>query len=120
MHRHRFRVDHSPSPTAGSLLLPLLRYKPETVEIELGRYPRIVELREIMEQVGFGEMTESTVQFAYPLTDVQAYRDKAFSALLSIPEAAFQRGIERMEQDLRTGPGLFSSKLKVEICGLLW
>ncbi len=82
---------------------PLAVYFPETVEIELGRYPRIAELRDIMERVGFGEMTESTVEFAYPLTDIQAYRDKAFSALLLIPEAAFQRGIERMEQDLRTG-----------------
>ncbi len=74
------------------------------MEIELGRYPRIAELREIMERVGFGEMAESTVQFTYPLTDVRAYWDKAFSALLSIPEAAFQSGIERMEQVLRTGP----------------
>jgi ubiquinone/menaquinone biosynthesis C-methylase UbiE len=83
---------------------PLAVYFPETVEIELGRYPRIAELREIMERVGFGEITESTVEFTYPLTDIQAYRDKAFSVLLFIPEDAFQRGIERMERDLCTGP----------------
>jgi ubiquinone/menaquinone biosynthesis C-methylase UbiE len=83
---------------------PLAVYFPETVEVELSRYPRVAKLRDIMERVGFSEMTESTVEFAYPLTDIQAYRDKAFSALLFIPEAAFQRGIERMEQDLRTGP----------------
>jgi ubiquinone/menaquinone biosynthesis C-methylase UbiE len=82
---------------------PLAVYFSETVEIELSRYPRIAELREIMERVGFGEMTESTVEFAYPLTDLQAYRDKAFSALHFIPEEAFQRGIERMERDLCTG-----------------
>lgn len=83
---------------------PLAVYFPETVEIELGRYPRIAELRDIMEHVGFGEMTEETVEFAYPLTDLRAYRDKAFSSLHFIPEEAFQRGIERMERDLRTGP----------------
>ena len=83
---------------------PLAVYFPETVEVELGRYPRIAELRDIMERVGFGEVTEDTVEFAYQLTDIQAYRDKAFSSLLLIPEEAFQRGIERMEQDLRTGP----------------
>ncbi len=83
---------------------PLAFYFPETVESELGRYPRIAELREVMEQVGFGEITENTVEFAYQLTDIQAYRDKAFSALLLIPEEAFQKGIERMERDLRTGP----------------
>ncbi len=83
---------------------PLAVYFPETVEIELDRYPRMAELREVMERVGFGEVTENTVEFAYQLTDIQAYRDKAFSALLLLPEEAFQRGIERMEQDLRTGP----------------
>jgi hypothetical protein len=57
-----------------------------------------------MERVGFSEIAEDTVEFAYQLSDIQAYRDKAFSALLLIPEAAFQRGIERMKQDLRTGP----------------
>ena len=57
-----------------------------------------------MEQVGFGEIAESTVEFAYQLTDLQAYREKAFSALLFIPEEAFQSGIERMERDLRSGP----------------
>jgi len=83
---------------------PLAAYFPETIDVELGRYPRIVELGDIMERVGFGAITEDTVEFAYQLTDIQAYRDKAFSALLLIPETAFQRGIERMEQDLRTGP----------------
>ena len=57
-----------------------------------------------MERVGFGEIAENTAELAYPLTDIQAYRDRAFSALLLIPKAALQRGIERMEQDLRTGP----------------
>ena len=83
---------------------PLTVYFPETVEMELRRYPRIAELRDIMERVGFGEVTENTVEFAYRLTDIQAYRDKAFSALRLIPEEAFQKGIERMEQDLGTGP----------------
>jgi len=83
---------------------PLAVYFPETVEMELGRYPRIAELRDIMERLGFSEATEDTVEFASQMTDIQAYHDKAFSALLSIPEAAFQRGIECMERDLRTGP----------------
>jgi hypothetical protein len=57
-----------------------------------------------MEQVGFGQVTEELVEFHYQLTDVQAYQDKAFSALHLIPEGAFQRGIERMERDLRSRP----------------
>lgn len=83
---------------------PLTVYFPETVGIELDRYPRIAGLREVMERVGFSEIAESTVEFAYQLTDIQAYRDKAFSSLLLIPEEVFQKGIGRMEQDLRNGP----------------
>jgi ubiquinone/menaquinone biosynthesis C-methylase UbiE len=83
---------------------PLTTYFPETVEPELKRYPRIVQLREFMEQAGFGEIVETTVEFPHQLTDIQAYRDKAFSALHLIPQAAFQRGIARMEKDLSSGP----------------
>jgi SAM-dependent methyltransferase len=83
---------------------PTAVYFPETVEVELGRYPCIAELRHLMEEVGFTEITENVVEFPYQLTDIQPYRDKAFSALYLIPEDAFQRGIERMQWDLRTGP----------------
>ena len=83
---------------------PLATYFPETVEVELQRYPRIAHLREFMEQAGFCEMAKATVEFAYQLTDVQAYRDKAFSSLHLLPQAAFERGIARMEKDLSQGP----------------
>jgi ubiquinone/menaquinone biosynthesis C-methylase UbiE len=83
---------------------PLAVYFPETVEPEMGRYPRISVLRELMERAGFSQVTEELVEFPYQLTDAQAYRDKAFSALHLIPEDAFQRGIEHMERDLLAGP----------------
>jgi SAM-dependent methyltransferase len=83
---------------------PLAVYFPETVEVELGRYPPIAELRELMQQAGFGHLGEETAEFAYQLGDLQPYRDKAFSSLHLIPEAAFRRGMERMERDLRAGP----------------
>ena len=83
---------------------PLATYFPETVEVELARYPRIAVLREMMAQAGFGEITEDTVEHPYPLTDIQAYRDKAYSALHLISEEAFQKGIARMERDLCVGP----------------
>jgi hypothetical protein len=44
------------------------------------------------------------VEFPYLLTDIQAYHDKAFSSLHLIAEEAFERGIERLERDLGTGP----------------
>jgi ubiquinone/menaquinone biosynthesis C-methylase UbiE len=83
---------------------PLAAYFPETVGPELDRYSRIAELRELMEQAGFGQVAENLVAYSYQLTDIQAYRDKAFSSLHLIREDDFQRGIERMERDLRAGP----------------
>lgn len=83
---------------------PLSTYFPETVDADLARYPRIETLRAALEHVGFAEVGDSTVEFAYGLTDAQPYRDKAFSVLHLIGEDAFQKGIRRLEQDLRSGP----------------
>jgi ubiquinone/menaquinone biosynthesis C-methylase UbiE len=82
---------------------PLATYFPETVAIELERYPRIAELAAMMKQAGFGKTVETMVEHRYELFDIQAYRDKAYSALHMISEQAFRQGIERMERDLRTG-----------------
>ena len=83
---------------------PLATYFPETIKADLKRYHPISELRESMEEAGFCKLSETTVEFTYLLTDSQAYRDKAFSCLHLIPKAAFKRGIEKMEQDLQSGP----------------
>jgi len=83
---------------------PLATYFPETVEADLGRYPPIAELRQVMEQAGFGEIAEDTVELSYDLVDAQPYRDRAFSCLHLISDEAFHRGMERMERDLCTGP----------------
>ena len=82
---------------------PLATYFPETFEVELARYPPIGTLRALYEQAGFVDIAEQTVEFRYPLSDIQAYRDKAFSALHLISEEAFQQGIARMERDLQGG-----------------
>jgi SAM-dependent methyltransferase len=94
---------------------PLSHYFPETVEPELARYPRIADLRAGMAGVGFVALDEQTVECTYPLDDIQIYRDKAFSALHLISEDAFQRGIARMERDLREGPILCTPRYT-----LLW
>ncbi len=94
---------------------PLSVYFPETVEIELKRYPRIEQLKRIMIQVGFGEVKETVVEFAYELRSAQAYRDKAFSSLHLISKEAFEVGIERMERDLQSGPIRCTSRYS-----LLW
>jgi ubiquinone/menaquinone biosynthesis C-methylase UbiE len=83
---------------------PLATYFPETVERELKRYPRIGELRALMESVGFDAIHEMVVEFAYFLDDIQIYRDRAFSCLHLISEEVFHTGVARMERDLRKEP----------------
>jgi SAM-dependent methyltransferase len=83
---------------------PMSVYFPETVAIELERYPRIESLRAEMEQAGLRCISEHVVELSYALADIQSYRDKAFSALHLIPEEAFRRGVAGMECDLRAGP----------------
>jgi SAM-dependent methyltransferase len=83
---------------------PLAVYFPETVEIELKRYPRITELCALMEKAGFEQIEEETVAWSYTLADAGAYRDKAFSILHLISEPAYRSGLERMERDLAAGP----------------
>ena len=83
---------------------PLSVYFPESVAVELGRYPKIADLREAMRQAGFTGLYEQTVEYAFTTTDIQAYRDRAFSSLHLISEAAWKAGIQRMEVDLEMGP----------------
>jgi ubiquinone/menaquinone biosynthesis C-methylase UbiE len=82
----------------------LSHYFPETVPLELERYPAISDLWTLMEAAGFEEITENVVEQELTLLGIEAYRDKAFSALHLISDAAFQRGIARMEHDLKSGP----------------
>jgi SAM-dependent methyltransferase len=83
---------------------PLATYFPETVAVDLARYPGMQDLRSSMADAGFVEIEEATVEFAYELSDLGPFRAKVFSCLQLIPEAAFQRGIGRMEHDVLAGP----------------
>lgn len=82
----------------------LATYFPETIAVDLARYPAIAELKRLMEQAGFQNVEEVEVQFSKSCEDISAYREKAFSCLHLIPEEAHRRGIQRMEQDLQSGP----------------
>ena len=82
---------------------PLAEYFPETVEVDLGRYPTLEELRAAMEMAGFEGLSEEMAELHYELEAAQAYRDKAFSSLHLIPEQAFRRGLAQLEADLQRG-----------------
>ncbi len=83
---------------------PLSSHFPATVPLELARYPQIAQLRAEMAQVGFTDLHESEVEHSYLLTELQAYRQKAYSALHLITDAAFAAGLARLERDLEQGP----------------
>lgn len=83
---------------------PLSIYFPETIDVELRRYPPISDLKRMMVDVGFCNLQEAIAESTHSLTDVQAYRDRAFSSLHLISNEAFERGIRHLEEDLRPGP----------------
>jgi SAM-dependent methyltransferase len=83
---------------------PLSSHFPETVEVELRRYPRIGDLHGEMSDAGFVDISDARVELGYELSDVQPYRDRAFSSLHLIGEDAFAAGLVRLEADLRSGP----------------
>ncbi len=83
---------------------PLSNYFPETVAIEERRYPTIETLRAEMAGAGLTGIHETHVELEYPLTDIRGYRERAYSSLLLIPDAALARGVARLEDDLLAGP----------------
>jgi SAM-dependent methyltransferase len=82
---------------------PLSSHFPETVPIELARYPAVPQLLAEMARAGFDDCRTVEVSFVYDLADSQPYRDRAYSSLLLIDDDAFQQGIARMESDLARG-----------------
>lgn len=83
---------------------PLSSHFPETTDVERQRYPSIDTLQAEMTAVGIEVLPLGHVEMEYDLTQITAYRDRAFSSLHIINGAAFQRGIERLEADLASGP----------------
>ncbi|HYZ74260.1 MAG TPA: class I SAM-dependent methyltransferase [Chthoniobacterales bacterium] len=83
---------------------PLSTYWPETIELELARYPRIDTLEVELREAGLLNLRQEEVCTTGWLGDLSAYRAKAFSALRLLPEDAYQRGLRRMETDLAKGP----------------
>ena len=61
-------------------------------------------LEALLSQTGFTSISSRTVEFPHTLTDLQPFRDRAFSSLHLISEQAYQQGLARLEQDLAHGP----------------
>jgi ubiquinone/menaquinone biosynthesis C-methylase UbiE len=79
-------------------------YFPETVEIELARYPRLAQVQAWMARAGLEDLDVVTVEEPYDLTGAQPFRDRAYSSLHLIAEEAWLAGLARLEHDLAHGP----------------
>lgn len=84
--------------------VPLSSHWPETVAVELARYPSVGTLTIEMMAAGFGAIFEDHAEIAYPISDASAWRDRAFSSLHLIGDEAFARGLAKLEADVAAGP----------------
>ncbi|MBN1661013.1 MAG: methyltransferase domain-containing protein [Anaerolineae bacterium] len=79
-------------------------YFPDTVEVELARYPRLAEIEAWMAVAGLRNLRTEVVEEPYLVTDAGPYRDRAYSSLHLIPDEAWRAGVSRLERDLAHGP----------------
>ena len=77
---------------------------PETVEIELTRYPRLAQLEACMATAGLATLDMVMVEAPLQVTSAQPFRDRASSSPCLIPDDALQAGVQRLERDLASGP----------------
>jgi ubiquinone/menaquinone biosynthesis C-methylase UbiE len=89
---------------------PLSFYFPDTIDLELDRYPRIDYLKRLLREAAFSGIATRTAEFAYALENADSYKEKAFSCLQLISNEAHARGVARMTEDLLRGPIACSSR----------
>ncbi len=80
-------------------------YFPQSVPLELDRYPAISEVRRAMEAAGWTGAHVTHTERTFPLDRpvLERFERKAYSALRLIPQSAFEAGIARLKNDLATG-----------------
>jgi SAM-dependent methyltransferase len=89
---------------------PLSAYWPETVDLDLARYPRIESLNVQLRAAGLHNLRHEEVSITGWLRDLSPYRAKAFSTLRLLSEDAYERGLKRLETAFAKGPIQFVSR----------
>jgi SAM-dependent methyltransferase len=84
--------------------MPITRYFPGIVEVELSRYHPVPALAGALALTGFGELSERVVESEYELSDAGRFRDKSYSCLHLITDAEFAAGLAALEADLAEHP----------------
>ena len=82
---------------------PLSIYFPETVSVDLKRYPRVEKIKTEMKKAGFVGLKEKLVENKSRITDLGPYHEKTFSCLHLISAEAFESGLNRLKNDLKDG-----------------
>jgi len=83
---------------------PHVTYFPETVDVELVRYPTIAQVESELAAAGLDVDPAVAVSRPVQIEDIQPFEDKAYSSLHLISEEAFAAGIARMRVDIEKGP----------------
>lgn len=83
---------------------PLSEYFPDTIAVDLARYPTTAELNEAVEAAGLTRDGMLSIKAPHLVRDIAPYRDRAYSCLHLISEQAHRDGVRRMEEDLALGP----------------
>lgn len=83
-------------------------YFPESVDIELKRYPPIEAIEKAMTQAGFVglEVTHTEHKSEMTPAHVEQYRSKAFSGVRLVSQACFEEGMRRVESDMAAGTAM--------------
>ena len=89
---------------------PQSRYFPETIDVELARYPSIETLRREMQRAGFENLSEDVAEWTSEVIDTAPFREKVFSSLLYISESAFDSGLARLEAAVQAGAVRYVSR----------
>lgn len=79
-------------------------YFPESIDVELSRYPAIALLKKDLIKVGFCDLAEKIVEHSTVLPSIEPFRAQVFSSLRLISQEAFARGMARLESDFQKGP----------------
>jgi SAM-dependent methyltransferase len=94
--------------------VPLARYFPATVAVDLARYHSVQTLAELTAAAGFVPDGERLFESTYALTDISKFEGKAFSSLHLIPAVEFEAGLAALRADLASGP----VEANLRICAL--
>ena len=95
-------VTHSEDMFRNTMVLA--EYFPETIEVNLDRYPPVATLHHAMSGAGFRRLREIQISYPAVVSESGLYARRAYSPLHEIEDDAFEEGLVRLEADLAKGP----------------